>query len=718
MREPSSPDKAKQPVITMSPAQEAALRSAMAALQAGQPSQALLAVEQVLRQAPRLPLALLLRARVHRATGMLDKAWADCEQVLKAAPGSVQALTELALVQRAAEQPAEAEATYLRAIGLSPNDPVLHHNLANLLQRRQAHKEAEASYRQALALAPTMAEAHAELGRLLQAMGQEALARQHFAAAIQARPSFAQAWVLLGDSMARGEPVLSLHALHVGLDANTVPPAQLEAMAQTELKREPGSLIARYTLAVAQFKLNLCEAALATLDTVIARQAQREVMVQALYLKQRCLLYLGQITQALHVAQEVVALAQTPVEQARAWQMLGGSRMEAGQQEEGLVAYRHARSLAPADTQGFFAISCCAASNYLTGITAHELRALAESCHTTGLDTPPWAPHANDPTPRRRLRVGYVSGDFKLHSCAYFMTPLLARHDAAQFELFAYATLEQEDAVTTLIKGYVPNWRRVHLLSDAELAAQIRADGIDILVDLSGFSDGHRLGAFQSKPAPVQISWLGYLGTTGLPAMDYRLTDPWVDGPGAEALATEAPLRLNRPYVCYVQGDGAPPEVAPPPMRRLGHPTLGSFNAMTKLCEACLRLWAGTLRAIPDARLLIKNKALADAAVCESVWERLAAMGVARERVELRAWAKENAHHLQVYNEVDVCLDSYPYHGVTTTCEASWMGVPVVSLVGDTFASRQSLSLLTSLGLAENATHSPAEFVVRCQAWR
>jgi len=716
MREPSSPVKAKQPVITMSPAQEAALRSAMAALQAGQPSQALLAVEQVLRQAPQLPLALLLRARVHRATGLLDKARADCEQVLKADPGSVQALTELALVQRAAEQPAAAEATYQQAIRLSPNDPVLHHNLANLLQRRQAHHEAEASYRQALALAPTMAEAHAELGRLLQAMGQEPLARQHFAAAIQARPAFASAWVLLGDSMARGEPVLSLHALHIGLDFAAVPPAHLETMALTELKRAPGSVIARYTLGAAQFHLHQCEKALATLDTVIAQQPQREVVVQALYLKLRCHMNLGQITQARQVAQEVVALAQSPDEQARAWQLVGASSMEAGLQEEGLSAYRRARSLAPPENQGFFGISCCAASNYHSGVSALEQRAEAASCHTPVAETVPRARHPNDPTPGRRLRVGYLSGDFRLHSCAYFMAPLLARHDPAQFELYAYATIEHEDAVTALIKGFVPNWRRVHLLSDAELAAQIKADGIDILVDLSGLTDGHRMGALKDKPAPVQITWLGYLGTTGLPAMDYRLTDPWVDGEGAEALATEAPLRLNRPYVCYVPGDVSPPEVAPPPMRRLGHPTLGSFNAMTKLSEACLRLWADTLLAIPDARLIIKNKALADATVCESVWQRMAAMGVARERIELRAWAKEPGHHLMVYNEVDVCLDSFPYHGVTTTCEASWMGVPVVSLVGDTFASRQSLSLLTGLGLAENATHSPAKFVARCEA--
>jgi protein O-GlcNAc transferase len=222
------------------------------------------------------------------------------------------------------------------------------------------------------------------------------------------------------------------------------------------------------------------------------------------------------------------------------------------------------------------------------------------------------------------------------------------------------------------------------------------------------------------KAAPIQINWLGYLGPVGLQAIDHTLTDALVDpvdldDPANRGDEARAPaLRLDRTYVCYTPPTDAPP-VSSPPMLTRGFPTFGSFNALAKLSEPCLALWCKVLHAVPTARLLIKSKPLRDQGVRDGVLARLLAHGVSAERIILKGWEQETSHHLDVYGEVDVALDSSPFNGVTTTCEASWMGVPVVSLVGGTRASRQGLTLLSALGCREQATHSELDFVEQCR---
>jgi protein O-GlcNAc transferase len=303
----------------------------------------------------------------------------------------------------------------------------------------------------------------------------------------------------------------------------------------------------------------------------------------------------------------------------------------------------------------------------------------------------------------RRLRIGYVSADFRLHSVAFFFEPLLAYHDRTRVELFAYSQTTHPDGVTQRLLTQLDAWRDLVGMSDDEAAARIRADAIDVLVDLSGHTRGNRLGVFARRPAPVQMTYLGYPDTTGLTTIDVRITDAEADPPGmTESLHSERLVRLPHGFLCYRPPEGAPP-VAPAPST-LGHiPTFASFNALTKLSAETLTLWARLLRETPEARLLLKHVTLTTPEGRARYAERLAAHGLPLERVVLRGFVPGLAAHLDAYAEVDVALDPFPYHGTTTTCDALYMGVPVVSLLGAAHVSRVGASLLARAGLRELA---------------
>ena len=318
------------------------------------------------------------------------------------------------------------------------------------------------------------------------------------------------------------------------------------------------------------------------------------------------------------------------------------------------------------------------------------------------------SPQPSDPD--RRLRVGYVSADFRRHSVACFLEPLLAHHDRAAVEVFCYSDVTDPDAITARFRTLADVWRDTAALDDAALAARVRADGIDVLVDLAGHTAGGRLRAFALKPAPVQIAYLGYPDTTGLDAIDYRLTDAVADPPGAEQRHTEALLRLPRCFLCYRPPPEAPP-VADPPVLEAGRVTFGSFNHLAKINDALLDLWADLLRAVPESRLLLKNHSLTDAAVRARLHGTLRARGVDPWRVELRGHVPGLREHLAAYADLDVALDTFPYNGTTTTCEALWMGVPVVTLIGTRHAARVGPSLLAAIGHPEWAAHDPADYL-------
>ncbi len=322
----------------------------------------------------------------------------------------------------------------------------------------------------------------------------------------------------------------------------------------------------------------------------------------------------------------------------------------------------------------------------------------------------PAGDYPQSPDPARRLRVGYVSADFRRHSVACFLEPLLAQHDRTTVEVFCYSDVKNPDTVTRRFQTLADAWRDTAELDDAALAARIRADRIDVLVDLAGHTAGNRLRVFARRPAPVQITYLGYPDTTGLETIDYRLTDALADPPPAGQRYAERLLRLDRCFLCYRPPPEAPP-VTTPPALATGAITFGSFNHLAKINDAVLDLWVEVLRAVPGSRLLLKNHSLTDAAVRECVRNGLSARGIDPRRVDLRGHLPALQDHLAAYGNLDVALDTFPYNGTTTTCEALWMGVPVVSLAGTRHSARVGLSLLAAIGHSEWATEDPASYV-------
>ncbi|HUN69463.1 MAG TPA: tetratricopeptide repeat protein, partial [Burkholderiales bacterium] len=321
---------------------------------------------------------------------------------------------------------------------------------------------------------------------------------------------------------------------------------------------------------------------------------------------------------------------------------------------------------------------------------------------------------APDPAWPRRLRLGYVSPDFRQHVVMRFMEPILARHDRQRFEVSCYHTNPRKDEITERLRALAEHWVDAEDFSEVELAERIRADRIDILVDLAGHTAGNSLPVFAMKPAPVQVTYLGYPNTTGLGAIDYRITDAYADPPGgADRLSAERLVRLSRCFLCYRPTPGTP-EVGPLPASRNGVVTFGSFNNFAKLSGPFLDASARVLEAVPGSRLMLKGKALSIAGIAESVRDRFRRAGIDPSRVDLRGWEAGVKDHLAIYNSVDIALDSFPYNGTTTTCEALWMGVPVVSLAGDRHAARVGASLLHVMGLEQFLAHDAEEYVAIC----
>ncbi|OAI51257.1 hypothetical protein AYO44_04990 [Planctomycetaceae bacterium SCGC AG-212-F19] len=314
----------------------------------------------------------------------------------------------------------------------------------------------------------------------------------------------------------------------------------------------------------------------------------------------------------------------------------------------------------------------------------------------------------NQPDPDRRLRIGYVSPDFRRGPLAAFIEPVLAAHDLAEVETFAYAELSQPDAVTQRLQGQVSGWRFTRGLNDVQVAELIRTDGIDVLVDLAGHTANHRLGVFAMQPAPVQVTYLGYPGTTGLATIAYRLTDAVADPPGEPVVHTEALVQLLGCFCCY-----APPAEAP---AVVPHPsgdypiTFGAPHKLLKLNERVLDLWARVLHAVPHSRLLISRNTLT-AQARDRLVARFGSQGIGAERLELRKAAPDAAGYFGTYQAMDILLDSFPWTGHATTCEALWMGVPVVTLAGNRFASRMAASVLNAIGLPELIATNEKQYV-------
>lgn len=319
-------------------------------------------------------------------------------------------------------------------------------------------------------------------------------------------------------------------------------------------------------------------------------------------------------------------------------------------------------------------------------------------------------PHTNVPDPERTLRIGYCSQDFRNRSAGHFAEPIITHHDKSRYQVVLYHNVLGEDELTDRLKSSATAYRNVWGVDDKKMVEIIRRDGIDILVDLSGHTGCGRIVPFVVKPAPIQYTYMGYPNTTGLPQIDYRIVDWYTDPAGSEHLATETLVRMDGSFLCYTPPHHAG-DVRPAPELANGFITFGSFNTLTKISKHVMDVWTKILQAVPDSRLLLKALALSSPATRERVWNHFGAGGIPRDRVMLLGETKSKGEHLDMYAKVDIALDPWPYNGTTTTVEAMYMGVPVVTIEGNSHVSRVGVSLLNNLGTPELIAKDEAEYV-------
>jgi predicted O-linked N-acetylglucosamine transferase (SPINDLY family) len=618
--------------------------------------------------------SLWLHAQQLLKGNQIDQARQVIRQICANEPDNPQAWLLLGQTEGQCSDYVAAEKSFRKASALSPRHAAAHYGVGCSLLAQQRFSEAAGSFKSALEIKPDYLEALGDYGYALQAAGQLPEAAAVYTRALQLSPQNFTARYNLA-------VVLKDQGLH----------AQAETHFRTALTLKPGSVEAHNSLGYVLKEQGRLEEAEQSLRHALAGNPNFADAHHNL----GCVL---ESMLQLHAAETCFRTAlQLKPGLTDALSHLGNVLLAQGAIDEALACYRKAVDDRPEHAPTH--------SNLLMALHYHESlspqQLFEEHLKWGARVEQPGARHvrfSNSPDPLRRLRVGYVSPDFCIHSVANFLLPLLANHDPEAVDMVCYSNTERQDEITARFQAQAGTWRDIRNKSDEEVVQGIREDRIDILVDLAGHTGRSRLRVFGYKAAPVQLTYLGYPDTTGLKTVDYRLTDQWADPPGQEAFHTEKLIRLPGGFLCYSPLFETPP-VSPAPLLDKGFITFGSFNNAMKVNPDVLRLWAEILKTVPRSRLLLKTKSFWDKSVAEDFSNRLQTFGVARERVELRPWALHPRNHLVHYREVDIALDTFPYNGTTTTCEALWMGVPVITLAGRTHAGRVGVSLLSALGL-------------------
>jgi protein O-GlcNAc transferase len=509
--------------------------------------------------------------------------------------------------------------------------------------------KAIAGYRQVVQLAPDFAEAHNNLGITLNAMGRVEDAIACYSRAIQLKPDFSNAYFNLGNTLGA-------------------------------LKKE-GDAIDCYRRAI-QLAPDFAEAH-CNLGTVIQNQGHADDAI-ACYRK------------AIELKPDL----------SKAHYSLGTALQEQGRVDDAIACYRKAVHCKPDFAEAHSNLVMCL--YYRPGNNGDTLLKEAQR-FADQIRPKPLCSFVNSAEPGRKLRIGYVSANFTHHPVGYFLNQVLPNHDSGAVEIYCYSNSRVIDGMTAKLRGAAHHWQSQVGLQDEAAAAQIIADGIDILVDLSGHTEGNRLLMFACRAAPVQVTWLGFWGTTGVPTMDYILSDENTIPPGQEGHYSERVRRLSGGRFCYGAPDYAPEPVAPPSLAE-GAVTFGSFNNLTKVSREVIRLWARVLHAVPDSRLLLKWKSLTNESVRQQLTNDFSKEGVGLERLILRGSSLHEAM-LREYGEIDIALDPFPFSGGLTSCEALWMGVPLVTLPGPEAASRQTLGFLRAIERTEWVASSPEDYI-------
>ncbi|HJV73766.1 MAG TPA: tetratricopeptide repeat protein, partial [Noviherbaspirillum sp.] len=619
--------------------------------------------------------------------GELDTAIECYQQALKLNPGDAATYANLSIAFSKQHRLDEAAACCRKALELKPDFGPALINLGNVLQNQGKLEGAANSYLKALAFNSANADAHCGLGMTLGLQGKHGEAIRCYQTAIALRPKFPEAYAQMGATFTAQGQLNEAIACH-----------------QQTLAMQPDSAEAHNNLGTAFKEVGKYEDAISCYLNAIARKPDFPEAFNNL-----SIIFSEQanLDQAESCCRKAIELRPSFFE---AYANLGTILHAQGKTDDALSCYQKALELKPDFVGAFF--SMLLTMQYSSSFTPEQM--FAEHVRFGAQFEAPlkagWSAHANAPDPGKRLRIGYVSPDFRRHAVAYFIEPVLACHDKTQVEVFCYYNHTQHDPVTARLQALADHWIPCRYLSDDQLAQRIRADGIDILVDLAGHTRDTRLLAFARKPAPVQVAYLGYPATTGLSAIDYRITDVHAEPPGmTEHLNVEQLWRLPEFFCVYRPGDNSPDVIDHPPADDNGFVTFGCFNNFAKVTDPVLTLWAKLLQQVPDARLLLEIHGINDAALRAEIEARLARLGLPPERVLLEPRRPENQYML--YNRIDIALDPFPQNGGTTSIDTLWMGVPFVTLAGRHFSSRMGATILANAKLGELIAASEDEYV-------
>lgn len=709
--------------------------------------------------------------RAHQTLGTLllkARRPAEAAEALSAAaqidPQAVDAWVNLGVAQRDLGELDAAEASYRRALALVPNDPIAHNNLGNVLSAMGKHAEAAQAYRTAISFKADYAEAKANLANALRDLGEGEAALATLEDAAAAHPENAGVMNAYGNQLRIAEKfdkAVEVLRLAVALNGQSAEAHNNLALAltlknkweeaeghfriATSLKPDQpiisnnhGALLLRMfrfddaikalgnaiahdpaydeaycNLGVAHYMLGQSNEAIDVYRRVVARSPQNAFARYGLAVT---LLEDQRLSEAEHEVREAIAL---DPHNAMAQNTLGVLLLD----QHFITPAREAMKEAADEntiSAPIFYSNYAFSSLYEPHITNDEVFEIhREYGRRFAKPIPePSRPHAQVRDPDRKLTLAYMSPDFRAHSVAYFFEPLMEKHDRSKFKIILYSNTSRKDKVTEGLQRVADVWVETLGLTDDKFADRIRADQVDILVNLGGHTSGNRLPVCARGVAPVQVEYLGYPETSGVPAMGYRISDARADPVGeTEATCTETLVRLPDCFHCY-RPHGRAPQPAPAPHVAKGYVTYASFNVLPKVNDRTIEAWAAILKAVPNARFYIKCKQLRDAKVRARIHADFARFGVDPSRVDMEAFVPSVQDHLRQYELVDLALDTFPYNGTTTTCEAIWMGVPVLSMTCDNHRGRVGLSLLTALGLDDTfVARSVDEYVEKAVAW-
>ena len=675
---------------------------------------------------PDFPEASNNLGNAYQAIGSLDEAVKYYRRALALRPDYVEAHSNLGNALQDLDRPGEAVEHYRQALAGRPDAPEVHNNLGNALQGLGRPGEAVASYRRALELAPDYAEAYSNLGTALKELGRTDEAVASYRRALECRPGDAGLHVNVGNALrvlGRSEEALDCYAAALELrpdDASTcnamgnvlqslgrLPEA--EERYRRALSLDPDYLEAHNNLGVALAVQGRTSEAIACYMRLLELEPYHAEALNnlgnALKDSDRLLEAVAQYARALDVKPNV----------AEVHNNLGNVLQALGRSEEAISRYERALALRPDSAEAasnlLFAMGHCgrvSPETYLARAREWDRIALPDKDRQAAAATVFRRCAGED----RPLRIGYVSGDFRQHAVCAFLEALFAGHDRQRCEVFAYAASPRTDAVTARLRDGADHWVDLAGCDDAAAVERIRRDGIDVLVDLAGHTGGNRLPVFARRAAPVQAHYLGYFASTGLAAMDYLISDATVVPPGADGDFSEKVWRLPRVWVAYHPVFDAPePAWKPDPAGRIW---FGSFNKLSKLTAATVALWGAVLRECRQGHLLLKAAAFDSPAIREQWLRIFAEQGVEPARLHLTGREAGWAEHMALYDCLDIALDPVGGHcGVTTTCDALWMGVPVITLAGTGMIRRMGASILTGLGRPEWIAADADDYVAK-----